>query len=121
MVLRLKHLENPLPKESGIPRAHTSKHPQLGKSKGSPNIRMEGRHIGAVGEDFPLDFTIEVWDGANWIPRVSRTNYPKLSQGQIFTWGFSDATDRIRIRATRLRPVGADGYLFQLAEIAMYP
>ncbi len=74
-----------------------------------------------VGDGFPLDFTIEVWDGTTWLTRVSRTSYPMPATGQAFTWGFSDRTDRIRIRATRLRQVGADGYLLQFAEVGIYP
>lgn len=37
---------------------------------------------GAVGVGFPVDFKIQVWDGANWITRVAEYNYPLPSTGQ---------------------------------------
>lgn len=73
---------------------------------------------GNVGAGFPVDFTIQVWNGASWITRVAMTNYPQPSSGQSFTFG-PDTTDRIRIDATRLRGVGGVYYL-QLAEIEVY-
>jgi hypothetical protein len=73
---------------------------------------------GNVGAGFPIDFTIEVWDGANWITRVTRTGYPQPgNSGQVFTWNLMDTTNLIRIAGTNLRQVGSDGYLMQLAEV----
>ena len=72
---------------------------------------------GLIGEGFPIDFKIQVWDGANWQDRVSVVNYPKPgSSGQVFSWGGHDTTDRVRIYATKLRPVAGD-YLLQFAEL----
>ena len=72
---------------------------------------------GFVGEGFPIDFKIQVWDGTNWQDRVSVVNYPKPgNSGQVFSWGTRDTTDRIRIYATKLRRVAGD-YLLQLAEL----
>ncbi|XID93959.1 discoidin domain-containing protein [Paenibacillaceae bacterium WGS1546] len=73
---------------------------------------------GMVGQGFPVDFQIQVWNGSTWLTRVTETGYPVPDgTGQAFTWGHSDTTDRIRILATSLREVGSDGYMLQLAEI----
>ena len=72
---------------------------------------------GLIGEGFPIDFKIQVWDGTNWQDRVSVVNYPKPgNSGQVFSWGGRDTTDRVRIFATKLRPVAGD-YLLQFAEL----
>jgi beta-xylosidase len=73
---------------------------------------------GYIGEGFPMDFKIQVWNGSTWLDRVVKTGYAKPGNaGQTFTWGFADNTDRLRIYATNLRQVGADGYMLQLAEV----
>ena len=73
---------------------------------------------GMVGEGFPIDFKIQVWNGTAWLDRVVMTGYAKPgSAGQQFTWGSWDTTNKIRIYATNLRTVGSDGYLLQFAEI----
>src|SRR6185503_6985373 len=55
-----------------------------------------------LARGFPVDFTIDVWNGATWLTRVVRTGYPAPgNQGQTFSWA-GDTTDRIRIHVTRL-------------------
>jgi hypothetical protein len=77
---------------------------------------------GWVGEGFPIDFKVQVWDGAQWLDRVSKVGYPKPGDAaQGFAWEFSDTTDYIRIYGSRLRTVGTDGYLMQFAEIEVGP
>ena len=69
-----------------------------------------------------IDFKLQVWDGASWLDRVTRTNYPSPDgAGQVFSWGFSDTTDRIRVFATKLGTDGINGRLLQLAEIEVLP
>ena len=83
---------------------------------------------GMVGEFFPIDFTIQIWNGTSWIDRVIISGYPKPGNaGQSFTWGGSDVTDRIRIYATNLgRQVlfcarrCTYQYMLQLAEVEVY-
>ena len=75
---------------------------------------------GNAWQNFPRDFKIQVWDGANWITRVTRTGYQlDRLRGQEFTWGFSDTTNRVRIDATSLTN-GAGGYMLQLAEVQVF-
>jgi hypothetical protein len=74
------------------------------------------------GDGFPINFQIQVWDGAEWLTRVTVTNAaPVGSQRMVYTWGFSDTTNMIRIYATNLRTiVPADGYLLQLAQVTVH-
>lgn len=69
-----------------------------------------------VGVGFPIDFSIQVWDGVRWIDRVQQTGYPRPAGPQTFTWGTEDVTNRIRISATKLADDG-DGARLQLAEV----
>ncbi len=76
---------------------------------------------GFVGAGFPIDFKIQVWNGSTWLDRVTKTAYPMpIAWPQTFTWGFSDATDKVRLYATNLRQVASDGYLLQLGEMEVY-
>jgi hypothetical protein len=75
---------------------------------------------GHVGDGFPIDFKIQIWNGSAWVDRVSAVGYPKPGNArQSFSWGTTDTTDKIRIYATHLRTVGTD-YLMQLAEVEAY-
>ncbi|NNN33077.1 hypothetical protein HLK59_22500 [Streptomyces sp. S3(2020)] len=75
---------------------------------------------GHAGHNFPSSFQIQVWDGANWITRVSKTGYA-LDEvgGQEFTWGRSDFTDKVRIHATGLTN-GAGDYRLELAGLQVF-
>jgi hypothetical protein len=75
-----------------------------------------------VGQGYPIDFRIQVWTGLSWLDRVVVTGAPLPgARAQVFSWGASDRTNKIRIYATKLRTVlPADGYLLQLAEITVH-
>jgi hypothetical protein len=74
---------------------------------------------GHVGDGFPVDFVIQVWNGTTWVDRLWRGHEPIPTTKQEYTWGHSDTTDRLRIYATRTRLLGAD-YVFQLAEVEVF-
>jgi galactan 5-O-arabinofuranosyltransferase len=88
-------------------------------------IRMptgrEFRHvvIAPAPDGFPVDFTLEVWDGAQWLVRVKETNYPQPTTKQTFDLGRMEGTPQFRLRATKLRKVGND-YVLKLNEIELY-
>ncbi|WP_338551326.1 discoidin domain-containing protein [Paenibacillus sp. KS-LC4] len=73
---------------------------------------------GTAGSGFPIDFKIQVWNGSTWLDRVVKTGYSiNNDAGQVFSWGFADTTDRIRIYATSLQNLSSDGYMMKLAEV----
>jgi hypothetical protein len=71
-------------------------------------------------EGFPMDLAVEVWSGQEWLPRARRTDPAPPDGPVVFSWQKSDRTDRVRIRATHLRQVGASRAV-RLAEIELYP
>ncbi|HEX4452153.1 MAG TPA: discoidin domain-containing protein, partial [Kofleriaceae bacterium] len=76
---------------------------------------------GQVGVGFPINFTIQVWNGLTWLTRVTETSYPRPgNQPQVFSWGFSDTTNKIRIDATTLGPDANGDYVMQFAEIELH-
>jgi hypothetical protein len=80
--------------------------------------------IDAAGPGFPVDFTIDVWDGERWLPRVTRTGYNFTYGPELFVWP-TDRTDRIRLHVTRMSAVDSHGemreaYAVRLAEISLY-
>lgn len=75
---------------------------------------------GQYGVDFPIDFRIQVWNGASWIDRVVKTGYGQPNGPQSFTWGASDTTNKIRVYATNLRYDSNTDYGFQLAEVEVF-
>lgn len=74
---------------------------------------------GRVALGFPIDFTIKVWDGSQWLTRVTRTDYPKPdSSPQVFTWSTRDRASKIWIEATKLRTEDSGPwYVLQFAEV----
>lgn len=70
-------------------------------------------------EGFPVDFTIDVWDGAQWLPRVTRRGYQPGSGPQLFTFGRSDHTDLVRLHVTRLGRIG-DRFGLRLGELEVF-
>ncbi len=66
------------------------------------------------GTDFPVDFTIEVFDGQAWSVVVSRTGYPRPDRNavQVFTFPARSATS-VRITGTSVR-------LMAFAEVEAY-
>jgi hypothetical protein len=76
---------------------------------------------GQVGVGFPVNFTIEVWNGVSWLTRVAETSYPRPgNQPQVFSWGFSDTTNKVRIDATALAPDANGDYVMQFAEVELH-
>ncbi|QMU78434.1 hypothetical protein GXW83_24715 [Streptacidiphilus sp. PB12-B1b] len=75
---------------------------------------------GTTGTDFPSAFQIQVWNGASWVTRVSKTGYLLDDLGgQEFTWGRDDYTNKIRINATTLTN-GAGDYRLELAGLQVF-
>lgn len=73
-----------------------------------------------VADGFPIDFTIEVWDGERWLTRVTRRDEPPPRGPQSYALGQLDATNRVRIRATRLSTSGSH-HVLRLGEIELFP
>ena len=101
---------------------------ELGKTEDheeSVVIRMptgrEFRHvvIDPAPDGFPVDFTLEVWDGSQWLVRVKKTNYPQPTKQETFDLGRMEGTPAFRLRATKLRKVGND-YVMKLNELGLY-
>jgi hypothetical protein len=69
-------------------------------------------------EGFPVDFTIDVWDGTKWITRVSERGYHAPPVPQLFAWGRPDRTDAVRVHVTKLGPV-TGGYALALREVEL--
>ena len=75
-----------------------------------------------IGEGFPSDFTIDVWNGSSWNNVITRTGYAKPGNAvQTFTFP-SQNTNRIRVQGTNLRPITTENnaYRMQLAEIEVF-
>jgi hypothetical protein len=69
------------------------------------------------GTGFPVDVTIQTWDGARWIDRATRTGM--AAAVQTIAWSSAARTTRIRVVATKL-PAAAKPEL-KLAEIEVGP
>jgi galactan 5-O-arabinofuranosyltransferase len=79
----------------------------------------------AWGDGFPVDFTIEVWNGSEWQTRLSQRGYRAFWGPEVFSWNRTETTERIRIRATRLAPVEpagsiSRGFALRLREIEVF-
>jgi hypothetical protein len=75
-----------------------------------------------IGDGFPVDFTIDVWNGSGWNNAITRTGYAKPGNAvQTFTFA-SENTNRIRIQGSSLRPISSDSnkYRMQLNEIEVF-
>ena len=62
--------------------------------------------------NFPANFTIDVWTGSAWETVVSRTNYPKPSGAARFTFP-TKSTTKVRVQGTGLS-------IMQLNEVEAY-
>jgi arabinofuranosyltransferase len=81
-------------------------------------VTLYPRSDDSPGAGFPIDFKIQIWNGTAWIDRAARTDLPNPgTTAQVITWSPADHTDRIRLIATKLPMIGADGPRLQLAEI----
>lgn len=69
---------------------------------------------GFAGQNFPANFTIDVWTGSAWQTVVAKTGYPNPGAAvQRFVFPGPRTTSRIRIQGTSLR-------LMQFAEVEAY-
>jgi hypothetical protein len=68
------------------------------------------------GDGFPVDFTLQVWDGERWVDRAVRTDQPRPTGPVELSWQPADVTTKIRLNATKLGMV-RDMYILQLAEL----
>ncbi|GAA5190819.1 hypothetical protein GCM10023322_46840 [Rugosimonospora acidiphila] len=75
-----------------------------------------------VGNYFPIDFTIQTSaDGNTWNTVVSKTNYPKPTDGSAQTFDFDATTARyVRVEGTNLRNDESNQYRMQLSEIEVF-
>jgi arabinofuranosyltransferase len=89
---------------------------RFGTAKRVSKVTIYPRAQPAVGIGFPVDFSIQIWDGTRWIDRVTKSGYPRPSGPETFAMPAGDVTDRIRIHATKLSDDG-DGPRMQLAEV----
>ncbi|WP_162907576.1 LamG-like jellyroll fold domain-containing protein [Allorhizocola rhizosphaerae] len=69
---------------------------------------------GHVGENFPANFTIEVWDGYQWFAVIERDNYPRPANGAGEVFVFDTRM------ASKLRVVGTSLRYMQFAEVEIY-
>ncbi|MDQ3364494.1 MAG: discoidin domain-containing protein [Myxococcota bacterium] len=77
-------------------------------------------HPSNGGAGFPIDFTIETWDGKGWSIHVVRRGEPPPSSAQRYAIR-GTTTDRVRLHVSKLATVGHDGHLLQLAELELRP
>ena len=69
------------------------------------------------GAGFPIDFQIQIWDGAKWIDTVVKKDVENPgATPQVFTWSPVARTERVRVLATKLTNVEGEPRL-QLAEV----
>lgn len=84
------------------------------------NRRISNVVLVPASDGFPVEATVEVWDGERWLPRVTQ-RWPTPPTGpQSLSWPIADSTDRVRLRVSRLRQAGAT-YVLRLAEIEVHP
>lgn len=72
---------------------------------------------GNVGVGFPIDFSIQTWDGHTWVDRVTKTAFPRPDGPRSFAFAAPVTTSKIRIVGTNLPSVVGEGYVMQFAEI----
>lgn len=71
-----------------------------------------------AADAFPLDVTIQIWDGKQWVDRVTKTGFsPRPGAPQALEWNTPDLTTGVRVVGTRLM-LANDGFFYMvLAEI----
>ncbi|MCL2729393.1 MAG: discoidin domain-containing protein [Actinomycetia bacterium] len=75
-----------------------------------------------MGNDFPIDFTIDVsTDGTTWTTVARESDYPKPVDGTEQTFPFSPQSARyVRVEGTNLRHDESSQYRMQLAEVEVF-
>jgi len=71
-------------------------------------------------DGFPVDLVIEGWDGAKFVLLKIVTNLPQTYTFPQKIFVGEQWTDKIRIRATKLRPLENGDYALRLAEVALF-
>ena len=78
-----------------------------------------------AADGFPLDFTIEVWDGKKWVQRREMRWSSEPYNAMVVEMfeggtGGTDWTTKFRIKATRLRrATGSPNFVLRFAEIEL--
>jgi len=77
-------------------------------------------YIYPAPDGMPIDLSIDGWNGEQWIHFLDVRDLSSRSMiPTLIDLGGEQWTDKVRLRATRLRPV-ANGYAFRFAEIELY-
>jgi hypothetical protein len=69
---------------------------------------------GYVGDNFPADFTIDVWNGTAWVTVFTQTGYPHPTTGAAQTFRFANTN------TSKVRVVGNNLTVMQFAQIEGY-
>jgi galactan 5-O-arabinofuranosyltransferase len=73
-----------------------------------------------ASDGFPLDLSVDVWDGQRWVNRREVRYLPEPYESSLIDLPRQDGTTAIRLRATRLRQAkGSSDYVLRLAEIEL--
>lgn len=72
-----------------------------------------------AADGFPVELSIDLWDGSGWQPRVFKTDFPQPREPEVYYFPKLEATTLVRVHARKLRKVG-DDYVFRLAEIELF-
>lgn len=75
--------------------------------------------ITPANDGWPENFTIEVWNGTEWLTRWTGVGVKKPKDKLWIWWGRPDRTPRVRLHATRLGKVEG-GYALRIADIGLY-
>jgi galactan 5-O-arabinofuranosyltransferase len=71
-----------------------------------------------ASDGFPLDLSVDVWDGERWVNRREVRYLPEPYESTLIDLPRQDGTTAIRVRATRLRKAtNSSDYVLRLAEI----
>lgn len=96
----------------------------LGKPETVGNLTLWPRNFNGtdLGDDFPIDFSIQTsTDGTTWHTVVSKTGYPKPTDGSAQSFGFTPQTARyVRVEGTNLRNDEGGQYRIELSELEVY-
>ena len=85
-----------------------------------PSIRrFDEVVIQPAAEGFPVDFEIEVWDGANWHSQFKVRGATTPKQPLKLWWSPGDRTGRLRLRATKLGRYKG-GYGLHVGEVDVF-
>lgn len=72
-----------------------------------------------AADGFPVEVVVELWDGEKWLPRIQHKYVQQPTGKQTLSFSQMEGTNRIRLRATKLRVVDGS-YVLRLAEIELF-